>query len=851
MAESTNVPEWMTKEFFVDAIATKFDLPVSEITIVDLDVRPATEAGDNYASVLYRVRVSVQVHGAESQTAVSLIVKALPKLALSEEMVQQMNLFPKEMAMYGKVLPALEQLYHQRGRSEVVFGPRCLKHGTEPTDVIVLEDMRDREFRMANRRQGMDMEHIHVVLRRLAEFHAGTVAHFGQRGPVEVKFLEGMFAEKGRKMHEQFQALHAAFLHKVISGWSEKGKFIADLMKHWGMDMFDAMLRVTRADPDKFNVLNHGDMWCNNVLFHYNPDSAIDEIVLIDYQLSFWASPAIDLLYFMMTSVNGDLRLPQMDYMIRYYHERLIENLDFLEYTGKRPSLKELHSDVIGHHLFGFMISLSLLPVCLMEKTDDASMDLMLDQGDAGAAFKLKMYNNPEYVRQMEQLMEYYYNMGAFDILHLGTQRSARVEHDPAIQLPLWLDREFLEHIVNQKFGIDATEKRTVRGAYVKNAAKKGDNYAAALYSVKVDLFWASTATEEILSLIIKAPPKGTAAAYTLDKEMYVRERYVYETLVPAFEALFRTKGESVKLGARYYTPPSGLPVEVIVLEDLVTSGYRMANRQEGLDRAHTETVLDHLAKFHAASAVYCESGPPLPTVLTQSYSDLQMAKKTDELFRPSLDSLFEYMKGWDFAEEYTQDLELVSRRIYQLLVDTWAVNTEGFNVLNHGDAWMNNMLFSHENGTVAQVAFVDYQFSAWGSPVFDLIQFLFSSVSHSLKLSEQARFLRFYQEKLIQYLRLLGYTKPLPTLQRLQIDFNDRLLAAIKVTVIDLPYVLADTDDNASVEAAVTQTEAGRRFQKRLFDSDRYKEQMKVLLPYFRNRGLLTPEAASTSRSG
>ncbi|XP_058119619.1 uncharacterized protein LOC131284805 [Anopheles ziemanni] len=842
------VPEWMTKEFFVDAIAAKLTLPVTDFTIADLDVRPATEAGDNYASVLYRVAVSVQVHGSEGHTTVSLIVKALPKFGLTDELIQQMNLFPKEMTMYGKVLPSLEQLYHQRGRTDVMFGPRCLKHGTEPTDVIVMEDMRDRDFRLVNRRQGMDMDHTLTVLRCMAQFHAASVVYYGQRGPSEQRLLEGMFAEKGRKMHEQLQAMQSAFMYMVVSGWSEKGKFFANLMKHWGMDMFDASLKVSRADPQKFNVLNHGDMWCNNIMFHYTTDNAIDEIVLIDYQISFWSSPAIDLLYFLMTSVNSDLRLPQLDYFIRYYHEQLMENLNFLDYTEKRPTLKELHSDVIGHGLFGFVIALTLLPVVLLEKTDDASMDLMLDMGEAGANFKLKLYNNPEYVRQMTQIMEHFYNLGAFDILELGVQRAAGIDCDPQLQLPLWLDREFVEHVVQQKFGNDAVEKRTVRGAYVKNAAKKGDNYAAALYSVKVDMLRASTATEETLSLIVKAPPKGNAAAYSLDKDMYVRERYLYETLIPAFEALYRAKGSTVKLAANYYKPPNGLPVEVIVMEDLTVSGYRLANRQEGLDRAHTEAALEHLAKFHAASAVYGESGPPLPAILTESYSDYQMAEKTDKLFEPSLDSLFEYMKGWDFAEEYAEDLERVSRHIYRLLVDTWTVDSNGFNVLNHGDVWMNNILFSYASDTVAQVALVDYQFPTWGSPVFDVIQLLFSSVSQSLKLSEQAAFVRFYQKELVQNLRLLGYTKPMPTLQGLQIAFNDRLLAAIKATVIDLPYVLADPSEDASVEAAVAQTEAGRQFQKLLFDNDRYKEQMKMLLPYFKNRGLLTPDAASVN---
>uniref|UniRef100_A0A240PKZ1 CHK kinase-like domain-containing protein n=1 Tax=Anopheles epiroticus TaxID=199890 RepID=A0A240PKZ1_9DIPT len=847
-----SVPEWMTAEYFTDAIAVKLDLPPTGFSITELDVRRATEAGDNYASVLYRVRVTVRLAEGDQQTVVSLIVKALPKLSLTDEMVKLMNLFPKEIAMYTDVLPALERLYHELGRTSVSFGPRCLKHSTEPTDVIVLEDLRERQFTMANRRQGLDMEHTRMVLRRLAQFHAASAVLQEQRGPYGELFREGMFTEKGRAMSEQFQKGQAEFIQKIMNNWSEKAKYYATVMKHWGMDLFDSLIRVTRANPDRFNVLNHGDMWCNNILFHYNEESALSDILLIDYQLSFWSSPAIDLLYFMFTSVNGEFKLSQLNYMIQYYHEHLVDSLEFLGYSGTMPLLKELHSDIISHYLFGFMICFSILPICLMEKTDDASMDLMLDQGDAGMAFKLKMYNNPAYVQQMEQLLEYFYDMGVYDLLQIGTQRTARIDCDDSLELPLWLDREFVEHIVDSKFGVGPKEKRTIISVHVKNAAKKGDSYASTLYSVKVQLRWKDAGMEETLSLIVKAPPKGIAASYSLDKEMYVRELYLYEQLIPAFEALYRNKGASVKLGPRYYKPRVGLPVDVIVLEDLTASGYRMANRKKGLDKAHVEVVLSHLAQFHAASAVYCDAGNTLPAVLTESSSDRQMAAKTDHMFEPSLDSLFKYMREWDFARDYVGDLETVSRQIYQLLVDTTTLDPAAFNVLNHGDAWLNNMMFAYtadDDVTVDRMSLIDYQFPAWGSPVLDLIHFLFSSVRAELKLSKQAYFLRFYQERLVQNLVLLGYGKPLPTLQQLHLDFNDRLTAAIKTVVIDLPYVLADPTEDASQEAAIVQTEAGRRFQQLLFDSELFKAQMKVLLPYFRSRGLLTTLAASSKK--
>ncbi|XP_050071852.1 uncharacterized protein LOC126559723 [Anopheles maculipalpis] len=841
-SKPVTIPEWMTNDFFIGAIAKAFNVTEAEFTIVQLDVHAATEAGDNFVSIMYRVKVTVRMAGTTDQRIVSLIVKALPRLGLSEEMISAMNVFPKEMAVYAEILPAFEQLYREQG-VDVTFGPRCLKHCTEPTDIIVMEDLKDRNFQMAVRQKGLDLEHCHTLLRRLAQFHAASAVYYERNGPYDAKFKEGMYAEKNRAMFEQFQGQHDVFMYEAISKWPKNGKLYAELMKRWGMDMFDAMLRITKPDPAKFNVLNHGDMWCNNMMFQYDECEKIKEITLVDFQMCIWSSPVIDLHYFIFSSVRANLKLRQLDHLICYYYQHLTENLTLLQYGGVRPSLQDLHSDFIERQLYGLSTAFSVFPICVMEKTEDASIDLMLDQGDAGIAFKEKMYNGPAYVEQMVPILEYFYENGAFDINQLGYQRPAGIEYDHSLYIPLWLDVQFFDDVVKSKLGTFApNSRRLIRNIRLELATKKGDNYASVLYRAKVDVLNQGTGVVESFSTIVKAPPKGVLAGHMSYLNFSTREIQMYRELLPAFEQLYRDKGISARFAPRCLKVCEGVPADVLVLEDLSHNGNnRMADRRAGLDQHQTELVLEQLAKFHAGSAVFVDQGNTLSRDFNGPLVMETFKQMGKQIFQPMLDGLIEFMANWDFvASDLHADLSELAKTAFDESVSIIAPRENRFNVLNHGDLWINNMMFSTNDDRSTEVTLLDFQMCCWASPVIDLHSFLFSSVQSDLRLSKLNYFLRYYQEKLVENLVLLGYRKRLPTLQQLLVDFNDHLMLGLISTMLALPFALVPDTEDASLDSAIeSSTDAGQRFQKLMLDNEELKSQMKQLLPYFRNRGI------------
>ena len=106
--------------------------------------------------------------------------------------------------------------------------------------------------------------------------------------------------------------------------------------------MLDSAWRGTAPMKCGFTVLNHGDDWINNMMFKLDDQGNTVDFKFLDFQMSFWGSPAADLFYFIMSSIRDDIKVVHFDEIIEYYHEILVESLKKLNYQHHIPTLMEL-----------------------------------------------------------------------------------------------------------------------------------------------------------------------------------------------------------------------------------------------------------------------------------------------------------------------------------------------------------------------------------------------------------------------------------------------------------------------------------------------------------------------------
>lgn len=203
-------------------------------------------------------------------------------------------------------------------------------------------------------------------------------------------------------------------IQEVINQWP-----CANVLERHGdiqMSMLRKTFQVIKLRESRFNVLCHGDLWCNNVMFKYNEETEkVEEAIFVDFQMCLYNSPMLDLQYFIYSSLQQEIRMTRVDHIIAYYHKQLVSNLKLLGYSKKLPTLLDLHKDFLELGLYGVMTSFGTLSIAMAPGGEDSDMDTMMSGNEAGVNLQKRIYSNPAYVKVMDELVRYFDMKGFFE----------------------------------------------------------------------------------------------------------------------------------------------------------------------------------------------------------------------------------------------------------------------------------------------------------------------------------------------------------------------------------------------------------------------------------------------------
>lgn len=187
----------------------------------------------------------------------------------------------------------------------------------------------------------------------------------------------------------------------------------------------DEFINGRKANPEFFNVLNHGDSWSNNILFKYSDDGKLEDCLFVDFQNTNYGSPAQDLLYFIISSTQVDIKVAKFEYLIHYYHQHLVENLRLLKYPAKKiPSLRELHKQLIAYGSWATVTCFMTMGVVLLDPTDEAKFENFMGEEKEGMDFKNSVYSNPRYLKHINEVLPWLHNRGFMETKYVSIRHS-------------------------------------------------------------------------------------------------------------------------------------------------------------------------------------------------------------------------------------------------------------------------------------------------------------------------------------------------------------------------------------------------------------------------------------------
>ncbi|XP_073819740.1 uncharacterized protein [Musca autumnalis] len=411
MQTPNSYPAWIKAELFEEILKeTVGDFK----SIEKFKVNNALGPGENYATIMLRVNIEVLLPS-DSLKQQTFMLKIAPDSKMYREQMSKLELFKTEAGMYRDVVPEFEELYRNKG-VDIRFGAKLYDLSDIKEEYLLLEDLSSSDFRNVKRQDCLDIHHAKAVLKKLAQWHAASAARIAERGLYDKIYLDGFFNGSYMKATEDVFDGMIPYILGALRKVPNHDEYFENFEKKL-INLNKCLTTEILDNPgdNEFKVLNHGDFWCNNIMFQYDYQQQLKETYFVDYQMPRYGSVAQDLYYFILSSTRLELKVNCFDEMIHYYYVNLIEHLKILEYSKPLPRLSDIHQSLLKQSVWAILTVCCIMSGVLCDPTDVASMENFIGTSEDGDKFKQLLYFNDRYLKHMEVILPWLNNRGALD----------------------------------------------------------------------------------------------------------------------------------------------------------------------------------------------------------------------------------------------------------------------------------------------------------------------------------------------------------------------------------------------------------------------------------------------------
>lgn len=411
----------------------------------------------------------------------------------------------------------------------------------------------------------------------------------------------------------------------------------------------------------------------------------------------------------------------------------------------------------------------------------------------------------------------------------------------------------FVPDYLNEEFFVAALEEGlrelqlAVNEVTFEWGSNPGDNYCSHIYRVLVAYERLVEEDEQLVqeqrSLIVKIIPISEGTRFLEDIGVFLKEKLTYLDVLPRLQILV----DGPKFSATCYYATKA-PIRTIVLTDLKTEGFAIASRQEQLDWAHCELILQQLGRLHATSMVLAKRDPDIAKRIVNGMLSKQTILKSDtqkNIFGGILKHLANHAAEWPGFGKISQKLHRFHDNFKPICAHL-ADRHEGDRivVMNHGDLWTTNFMYAYDDPKQPEkptrAIFVDFQVNFYGSPGCDINFFLNTSVRLNLLKERRDDLINVYYKTFKETLEFLHYDN-IPTLEDLKYELRTRELYGLFALFGFLPVVTMpkELSENNSIDNLLNE-ELAREKYKNIFAQERLQAQLKYGLKRLDDLGVL-----------